>query len=653
MRLLLPLDGEWFLSRRGLHRFPATVPGNVLTALHKRGHLPDPHDPANRYDSLAAWRHEWRWGCSFSADVEGRNLWRLIFKGLSGKGRVVLNDRIVPVKDGMADVSSLIAVENQVEVRFAPRLGKYDSPARLRHLSSTDGITDHVFVKGATDAIIEVMLYRPRFHLGKWRLDIFARIFSNKRQTVDLVVSLQRKQELHNESSRVELAPGVNLVRRSFGIGDVDRWDPWDLGEQTTYAVVARLMRGGDELDGHTDFVGFREARWPTSHLMINGRAEYVRGAEWEPVNVFRGEVGDRDYVKLLHLALKGNLNLLRVGFKEKEEFYTTCDSLGILVWQSQPNSSLPRATLHPSVALLPEGSDNDPWLHGSAVAAGPGVDESLLMVEAERAPSQSLYPLLVPATKARRRERQQVIFERQQAQAYLLQREVERARLLRRGPAGRVVRLGDTGLQLRDPREEMVHLMGFGADMAGDGTTAPPDPAIFETDEGSPGSAGVVVKRFNDPEPCVSSSVVDFFGNRKLAFHKLSQVYSVLAAFIQFRREPGNEIEGRLWIVNDVDQEFKGTYVQVVFHNNVEESEIVSGILDIPKKALLFGGAFRFGNPGEHGVVRTRLVSRGYILAENNYDLRRVGYMDKKKTGRATNPAEGAKKPRPPGPTS
>jgi hypothetical protein len=613
-----------------MHGFPARVPGNVVTALHHRGNLPDPHDPANRYDTLLAWRHEWRWSCSFSAEVEGRNLWRLMFKGLGGRGQVVLNDRIIPMREGMADVSRLIAIENQLEVRFAPRLGPFESPAKLRNHANTDGITDHVFVKGATDAIIELILYRPRLHRGKWRLDILARVFSKKRQTVDLVVSLQRKQEIHGESSRISLVPGANIVNRSFGIEDVDRWDPWDLGEQTTYAVLAKLMRGGEELDTHTDFVGFREARWPTTHLSVNGRQEYLRGAEWEPVNVFRGEVGERDYMKLLHLALKGNVNLLRVGFKEKEEFYTTCDSLGIMVWQSRPHSQLQRATLHPSVVLLPQGSDADPWLHGSSVAVGPGVEEALLMVEAERAPSQAPYPLLVPATKAKRRERHEIIFERQQAQAYLLQREIEKARLLRRGPAGRVVRLGETGLQLRDPREEMIHIGGFGADLA-EGSTSPPDPKAFETDEGAPGSAGVVVRRFNDPEPCVSSSVVDFFGNRKLAFHKLSQVYSVLAAFIQFSRAPRNEIEARLWIVNDVDQEFKVCYVQVVFFNGVEESEIVSGILDIPKKSLVFGGAFRFANPGESGVVRTRLVSRGMILAENNYDLRRVAYLEEK----------------------
>jgi beta-mannosidase len=77
--------------------------------------------------------------------------------------------------------------------------------------------------------------------------------------------------------------------------------------------------------------------------LHVNGERIFMRGWNWVPIDVNYGVPRPEKLERLLRLAARANVNVLRVwggGVIESEEFYAWCDRLGILVWQEFSQSS-------------------------------------------------------------------------------------------------------------------------------------------------------------------------------------------------------------------------------------------------------------------------------------------------------------------------
>jgi beta-mannosidase len=123
-------------------------------------------------------------------------------------------------------------------------------------------------------------------------------------------------------------------------------WWPWDQGEPNLYRVTVRLLDDAGVVDEAAQVVGVRSVaraafsdggkwRW-----LINGRAVFLRGANWVPADVLPGRVTEVDYARLLGTARDAGINFLRVwggGVREKRAFWDICDRLGIVVWQEFP----------------------------------------------------------------------------------------------------------------------------------------------------------------------------------------------------------------------------------------------------------------------------------------------------------------------------
>jgi beta-mannosidase len=151
-------------------------------------------------------------------------------------------------------------------------------------------------------------------------------------------------------------------------------WWPNGMGEQ-------RLYRCGDF------HVGFRTVEVEDYRFVVNGVHMPVRGWNWVPLDALYGVPRPEKLARLLHLAARGNVNLLRVwggGLIETEEFYDLCDRLGLLVWQEFSQSSsgiesvpsddpafietmtadareiVPRLRRHPSLAVWCGGNELD-----------------------------------------------------------------------------------------------------------------------------------------------------------------------------------------------------------------------------------------------------------------------------------------------------
>ena len=459
----------------------------------------------------------------------------------------------------MADVTHLIKSRNELVVSF-PR-------KRERRQLNRDGIIDHVFLIGSEDVMIVLMFTYAYESNGLWHVHIDLEIYSVREIATDCVITIQRMKDVRAEDIKLELKKGLNTLSRDVPIPSLEYWEPWDVGEQVMYSVKATVVEDGVELDTATDFVGFRRVEWSGNRILINGKEEFVRGVEWAPLDLFLGEVEEQKYLKMLSHALNSNINTLVVPFREKEDFYMICDNLGIMVWQSGGQVATRRLLVHPSVVVLPSKPKESTGTHI--------VSDRMFMRNIEFIRNERSVPGFVVTHKrfgemvsSGRSDPRELVVSTQLLQARGLQREVEENRLRK----GRI--------------------------------------------------AGIVLQRFNDAEPCVSESLVDFFGGTKLAYHKLKQAYNMFVAYLKMKRMKDGSMQGSVWVVNDLGVEFKGTTLQVLLAKKGEEIEVFNTVMDVPKNSVTHAGDMRIPRLAKGAIVKTRLVSKGIILGENNYDL-------------------------------
>ncbi len=71
--------------------------------------------------------------------------------------------------------------------------------------------------------------------------------------------------------------------------------------------------------------------------VVVNGAPVFMKGANWIPADSFVDRETPARRRALLGSAAAANMNMIRVwggGIYEDDDFYDTCDELGLLVWQ-------------------------------------------------------------------------------------------------------------------------------------------------------------------------------------------------------------------------------------------------------------------------------------------------------------------------------
>lgn len=153
-------------------------------------------------------------------------------------------------------------------------------------------------------------------------------------------------------------------------------WWPNGYGEQPLYRLTAAVEDGERVLDERALSVGIRTARifqprdlpgsdgfekclklkqsphvsgenafWDRNEddefsgfrLIVNGVPIFCKGANWVPCEPFPSEETPEKIERLLSMAQKAHMNMIRVwggGIFEQDAFYETCDRLGLMVTQ-------------------------------------------------------------------------------------------------------------------------------------------------------------------------------------------------------------------------------------------------------------------------------------------------------------------------------
>ncbi len=403
-----------------------TVPGSVQNDLWQAGEIPDPYFERNSL--LIEWvpQRTWLYKKSFyaPADWQGQRV-QLRFEGVDYEAQFFLNGEQIGSHIGMytpavfeigellrCGQDNLIAVVIEPAPQEQPQVGRtsqvlthkarmnywWDFSPRMIHL----GIWDSVHIDVTGPVRIEDVFARSQLNesLDRALVDVSAQLHSD-RAVKALVHTRLRFQDdtIVEEHSIHDLPEGKTDLAFTFELDTPNLWWPNGYGEQPLYQaeVSVSILDGEQETpsDRHEVTFGVRrieldrndassESALPYT-LIVNNRRIFLKGWNWVPMDVLYGVERPHKLQRLLALAERAQVNLLRVwggGLIEKEAFYNLCDRLGILVWQEFIQSSsgidntppsepitvariaaearqiIPRKRNHPSLAIWCGGNE-------------------------------------------------------------------------------------------------------------------------------------------------------------------------------------------------------------------------------------------------------------------------------------------------------
>ena len=371
-------------DRRGW--YTGSVPGCPHHDLWKSGEIPDPY--MERNSLLIEWipQRTWIYKKTFTVDEElrGQRL-QLHFDGVDYQAEFFLNGESLGTHTGMFtpvrfEVTGklLYGQENllAVVIEAAPpeqaQIGRtsrvrtlktrmnywWDFCPRMVHL----GIWDEVYLEVTGPIRIADVFIRPQLKDDFRHADvsITTDLDSSMDVTADLEIILRHAgRVVAHERTGHELAAGHTQLETCLEVVNPQLWWPNGHGEQELYEAEVRVIpskemgREEDVSAVRTLSFGIRqiglvpnESADPNAlpyTFFVNGRKIYAKGWNWVPMDVMYSVPQPGKLERLLTLAKRAHVNLLRVwggGLIEKEAFYDQCDRLGILVWQEFIQSS-------------------------------------------------------------------------------------------------------------------------------------------------------------------------------------------------------------------------------------------------------------------------------------------------------------------------
>ncbi len=381
---------------------PAQVPGDVRLDLLRAGKIGDPFFAANNEDSQWVDTRDWWYTRDVELPLAEGNRAFLVFEGIDYQSAVFWDGEPLGRHTGMFSRQvyelsrhpSPVSRHPQLAIRIwgsdaLPKLPRsptqkiwgrliqplftppsepypdryatlkcqmqfgWDFAPRLRTCGIWDDanivITRSVFIQ---DAFVRCHITNDKLQTA--RVQVSLTIDSDRAQDVRVRCDVRGKNfadAAQTSSFDLSLVRGTQEHTLAFDLRDARLWNPWDRGEPNLYEIEIRVESAdGAQLDALIETFGVcafelaRAAGAPATTepwtFLVNGRREFVRGANWVPLDAIPARVTRADYASRLKQARDANINFLRVwggGLKEKRAFYELCDELGILVWQEFP----------------------------------------------------------------------------------------------------------------------------------------------------------------------------------------------------------------------------------------------------------------------------------------------------------------------------
>ncbi len=350
----------------------ASVPGDVHSAIIDENVIPNPYWGRNNEKIKWVVDYEWWYRKWFSVPENWRGkVVRLVFHGVDFKADFWLNGKHIGAHEGMFspivfDITNVVnygeSEKNLIAVCIhPPPKDRSKTGGRKCNLGYsidyvpeliTMGIWEDAEIVATGKVYIEDLYVTSKIGENVAHLTNEISIYntSTDRKKVTLKNSVTGENfvsKTSDKSVEFEVPPGSQSLAIYLEVPEPRLWWPWDMGEQNLYKTSVEVLEEGKSLDNVMRVFGIREVRiipnkgapedsapWT---FCINGKRNFVKGANWTNIDLLYGRFSRERYEKLLTLAKEANMNILRIHgwhIREKEEFYNICNRLGILVWQ-------------------------------------------------------------------------------------------------------------------------------------------------------------------------------------------------------------------------------------------------------------------------------------------------------------------------------
>jgi len=703
---------------------PATVPGNVRTDLLSLDRINDPfystqNDESQWVDSL-----DWWYARSLEVKLGRADRAFLSFEGIDyisavyfdgaelGRHEGMFSRQTYEITDRVRAGRSELAVRiwgsdalPQRRLSWWERLwsplgtalqgGKEAFPQRSATLKCqmsfgwdfaprlrTMGLWDDVALVVTGSVFVSDIFVRTQPEDEGSNVTVRADINSDATRDVTAVIQVRARNKGEAETQQWEfglaLRKGQQAPEMRFTLLDPRLWQPWDRGEPCLYDLELRILHKGQVLDSVSETFGVRSVETAPNPdaprgseqwtLVVNGSSEFIRGANWVPLDALPGRLRREEYETVVAMAKEAGINLLRVwggGLREKRAFYDLCDEQGMMVWQEFPLACLllghlPRSTRFRNL-LRQEGTAivrqlrNHPslvsWCGGNEISYRRNRGLVDMLEEQARAedgtrPFRKTSPgrgdshnWLVWHGKAPIREYQkdmspfvsefglQSIPDVSSLSRFLPGDELFPPQHAWRYHCAQMEKLQryvsplspDTLAQLVEASQR-VQALGLQL-------------AIEHFRRRKYRNSGCMIWQLDDPWPSISWSLIDYYRQPKLAWERLKSIYNPVLVSLEYpMREyrAGDGFRARVWCINDLLSPCPESRLEV----RLDGKAVLSQVVSLPPDSCHPVGWLELAFDEDPGVLAVSLREGERVISSNEYDLTyhdpgRAGVLD------------------------
>ncbi len=369
------LDRGWTLTSDTLAPMRNfAVPSVVQQTLSDAGVIPYPYSGTVENELLWISNHPWTYTTQFNVkgSMLNQEVVELVFEGIDTYASVTLNGEKLFDADNMfrtwkVDVKPLLkekknrlvvtfppydsvqqALYDQCRPRFpekyavtrkAPYQHGWDWAPKYKNI----GLWKPVKLVAWSDARLE-NAYIVTNEISETQAKLTLHLDVESAANGDLVAEIRNGGKLI-QSCPFQMEQGNQHKMFGFTMEDPQLWWPNEMGEQALYDFEIVLKDDDRLLDSKTIRTGIKtfqmvqepDANGFSFYFKVNGVPFYAKGANYVPEEMIETWIDNDCTVNLLQESKKAHFNMLRVwggGIYPSDDFFNSCDSLGILVWE-------------------------------------------------------------------------------------------------------------------------------------------------------------------------------------------------------------------------------------------------------------------------------------------------------------------------------
>jgi len=385
-------NGEVFPDLKDLTWIEAAVPGAVHYDLIKAGKLKNPFE-SSESARVAAWveKTDWIYSNTFSIDRDSIASSKIIlqFNGIDTYADIWLNGQFLgetanAFREYKFEVSNMLlkAEDNvlivQVKNHYRMIQPKVKEAKRMARTGEASGLLGKSLIRryqrnfyGGSSllnlgtGVLGIGIYKSVqmfIFPGAYIENSHVVIESITSQEARAYIEVEIKKGIHekallkiegilwetNEARPVALSTLItkeSSIKLPLAITEPKLWWPKGYGEPNLYNLTINIYEGDVLLHSIKKLVGLKkvelvealESGRKTFFIKVNGRKVHARGFNPIPVDYIKVHDSWDVYDRLFKIMKNANTNIIRIwggGAIESDQFYDTCDRLGIMLWQ-------------------------------------------------------------------------------------------------------------------------------------------------------------------------------------------------------------------------------------------------------------------------------------------------------------------------------